>query len=423
MSKLNFFIAHESTGGKDIAKHLKISLERNKGCKAFIAPDDVPPGNKNERVYRYNQIRESDYFIIIFTPNCLEKSTELRIEIEEAKKVKKENFIQIAKYKDIKLPEDLILIQRAIRSFQTVEELAREFDNILPNLLQQRGQFQAAEKIYEKIASKAEISSTTVIKQPISVIIPVRGEIEKLIYCLEGLSRQTYIPDEIIVVDDNSQNDLIELIKEYKANGLNIRYEKLPYDRLNISRRALARQIGMYLSRSDNLLFIDQDTLLAPKTIEKLLNQAPNEYVLVPQHFQVPKEVETKGKEELIKYISSSLQNRILLNNYSNNGSLGYISDPFDVPWNSVPFNCILIRKSWIEKIGGFDLRYEGYGWEDTDVKYRLFREGRKFREVILKDCASYHLPLVLTPIELNRRKIDLAKNQRYFLEKFPVFC
>ena len=425
---LKFFIAYESTAGKHIAENLKKSLERHKKdvTEAFIARDDIPKGEKNEREYRYKKIEEADYFVLIYAPFCINKSDELKEEIEKAKEVerKKERFILIAKHKDATLPADLGPYQRITSDFVEGPDVALAFDSSLPRLLQQRGKFKEAEKNYEKITTKTvEINSVAVpVTHPISVIIPVRGEIEKLDFCLESLSKQSHTPDEIIIIDDNSTSHPIGLIERYKEKGLKIHYEKLPHDVDNLSRRALARQVGTYLAKSELIIYLDQDTLLAPKTIAELLRQASENHVLLPQHYQLPIEIENRGRGTVINYVSRSPKKRILLQNYSINKSLDFNLDPFNVHWQAAPFNCVLVEKTWINKIGGFDLRYAGYGYEDTDVKYRLHKAGLKFREVILENCASYHIEPRFTPVETKQRESELKENEKYFIKKFPEF-
>lgn len=138
--KLKFFIAYESTNGKDIAILLKKSLEKNVNIveEAFI-DEDIPKGTQNEFEYRKRKIEGADYFILILTPRGYEKSKALRKEVElalDVMKRKERNFILIAQMKGADIPKRIETFQRLSQEpFENKFELARKLDEELPNLL------------------------------------------------------------------------------------------------------------------------------------------------------------------------------------------------------------------------------------------------------------------------------------------------
>ena len=54
----------------------------------------------------------------------------------------------------------------------------------------------------------------------VSVVIPVYNEEKYLTFCLESLTSQTYKPLEIILVDDGSSDESIEIAKKYDISIL-----------------------------------------------------------------------------------------------------------------------------------------------------------------------------------------------------------
>ncbi|PKP56741.1 MAG: hypothetical protein CVT89_05665 [Candidatus Altiarchaeales archaeon HGW-Altiarchaeales-2] len=143
--KLKFFIAYETTTGKDVAEHLKKFLEKCIEVKeAFVAYNDIPLGQENEKEYRYKKIKEADYFILVLTSNAWEISEMLREETALAKKAGKKNFILIAQMRGANIPEELKLIQRlSTHPFETKEEIARKLGGIINDLYKTRLQERA----------------------------------------------------------------------------------------------------------------------------------------------------------------------------------------------------------------------------------------------------------------------------------------
>lgn len=425
--RLKFFIAYETYAGGDIARNLKKSLEKYKGYveEAFVAEADMPIGEKEEKKFRFEKIENADYFVLIYTPNCLAKSSSLKEEVEKAKEVEKSaqgaknNFILLCRYKNAKIEDEELEKRQWFLEFKTPEEAARKFDEDLPKLLQIRGKYKLAEKAYNELHPGQKLEEEVKKEALISVVIPYRDNKEVLELCLECLSNQTQPPNEIVIISDHS-TEPIELIEKYKKKMKNTSfiYEKLPDDPLHKERRALARQIGTYLSKCRYILYLDQDTLLAQGTIENLLKYASYSLVVFPQGYKIPEGM--VKKDEILKYIKSSPENRCMLKsyNYGYGSSWNIVSNLLNVNWNFVPFNCILINKLKIKEIGYFDIRYEGYGEEDADIKYRLKKSGVNFMEIIIKDCASYHFEMKIGEEETKRRKEEWIRNAIYFLKK-----
>ncbi|MEC8832244.1 MAG: glycosyltransferase family 2 protein, partial [Bacteroidota bacterium] len=49
----------------------------------------------------------------------------------------------------------------------------------------------------------------------ISIVIPAHNEAAFLKDCLDSISVQTYLPNEVIVVDDNSSDDTYTIAQNY----------------------------------------------------------------------------------------------------------------------------------------------------------------------------------------------------------------
>ena len=86
----------------------------------------------------------------------------------------------------------------------------------------------------------------------ISVIIPVYNSSEYITQTIESVLRQSHKPDEIIVVDNNSTDGTIEIIKQYPLTLLQENEVQSSY---------AARNKGIEHSRSEIIAFIDADCI------------------------------------------------------------------------------------------------------------------------------------------------------------------
>ena len=106
----------------------------------------------------------------------------------------------------------------------------------------------------------------------VSVIVPARNEQDNIERCLRSLLAQNYTHFEVIVVNDNSTDNTLEIVREVKSRETGQREEdgSLYMDRLKIitvaekpekwTGKAWASEQGYSHSTGDILLFTDADT-------------------------------------------------------------------------------------------------------------------------------------------------------------------
>ena len=86
-------------------------------------------------------------------------------------------------------------------------------------------------------------------KKLVSIIIPVFNEQKVLTNCLESLKSQSYKPLEIIVVDDGSTDNTLQITKKFKVIAI-VQNHKGP---------GPARNLGAKKARGEILVFVDAD--------------------------------------------------------------------------------------------------------------------------------------------------------------------
>ncbi len=101
------------------------------------------------------------------------------------------------------------------------------------------------------------------IDEPITVIIPVYNRAHCIGACLQSVLKQTLAPQEIIVVDDASKDDLATALKPFRQQITLIQNEK----NKGVSH---ARNLGIQRAKTPWVAFLDSDDLWQP---EKLANQ------------------------------------------------------------------------------------------------------------------------------------------------------
>lgn len=98
-----------------------------------------------------------------------------------------------------------------------------------------------------------------------SVIIPTYNRSEELKKFIESLLQQTMLPDELIIVDDGNLTE-IPLKEECLNAGILTVYVKKDTPGLTASRNA-----GIKFAKGDIVFFFDDDIVLSPQYIEKIL--------------------------------------------------------------------------------------------------------------------------------------------------------
>jgi glycosyltransferase involved in cell wall biosynthesis len=101
------------------------------------------------------------------------------------------------------------------------------------------------------------VSGVDVISPQFSVIITCHNQAVFIQQAVKSAVAQSYDGYEVIVVDDASTDDSVEILKSF---GESVRYIRTPQ---NIGASA-ARNLGASLARGDYLVFLDGDDLLAP---------------------------------------------------------------------------------------------------------------------------------------------------------------
>ena len=104
-------------------------------------------------------------------------------------------------------------------------------------------------------------------KSKVSVIVPIYNSEQYLPICIESIQRQTYMNLEIILVDDGSTDNSLNICKEYALQDHRIKV--IHQENSGVS---AARNVGIDLSEGEYVTFVDSDDELLENGISLLVN-------------------------------------------------------------------------------------------------------------------------------------------------------
>ena len=266
-----------------------------------------------------------------------------------------------------------------------------------------------------------------VCKQPsLGVVVPCHNNSWQLYGVLRALNYQTTVPEAVIVVDDNS-----DPVEEQKlralCNNLRASYQRLPPPQTELEalgRRSHARNAGTRCLDTDLILYLDGDMLLSPRYVEEIkhYHNALQRIYIRGQRYGIPATLQARGMDIcLIEVAEQRLDNAVLSPEYIA-PSTDFIwtrayKEAFYDKWEWCASNNLSVRNEDATQIGYWDENFVGWGEEDMDFSYRLYKSGLTPIYLASDTAASYHLE---HPIDHETNAYTLKANARYLLSKFP---
>ena len=313
----------------------------------------------------------------------IEKCNQYIGSFEESEIINKEISYAPFYSKNIEIPEN-------IENYKKIPNvLPKDFE--LPDLVGLANDYTFLE---EKVPSEEE--------PDVSIVVLNYNRCDPLRKTLIGLLKQKYNKEklEVIVVDDGSSTDTLAVIKEFD-NSLNIKYFWHPDVGFTPS---IARNAGVKIANNDFIILLDVD--MYPKSnlvreyakYSKIIKHAvligPRKYV----------NIDHISPDSFMK--DSSFIERVPLV-ITNNDVAGKVEGIVSVDWRlssfhqtnflkseKLPFrffaagNVAFSREEFL-KIGGFDERFRAWGYEDGEVAFRFFNNGKYFIPVM--EALAYH--------------------------------
>ncbi|TON79130.1 glycosyltransferase family 2 protein [Vibrio parahaemolyticus] len=219
-----------------------------------------------------------------------------------------------------------------------------------------------------------------------SLIITTYNWPTALISVLRSVENQTVLPDEIIIADDGSTDETVNLLKDYSVKGVKVIHawqEDLGF------RAARARNLAVTKSSGNYLIFIDGDMFLDKNFIEDHIANSQKGIFIQGGRAMMDNALsnwilsgETPSLFSLgLKNRKNSIRNKLLSKLFSKNDKLHFKT-------RTCNFSCW--RSDYME-VNGFDNEYVGWGREDSDFVIRMINNGLT-RKYLKFSAIGYHL-------------------------------
>jgi len=233
----------------------------------------------------------------------------------------------------------------------------------------------------------------------ISVVIPTYNRLETLKAVIPSLLAQNQDADayEIVVADSRSTDGTAEYLADVARDAPRVRHVPGPY-----SGRAMARNAGIAASRAPIVLFTDSDIIASPDLLSRHLEHHRE----TPATAVVGMEVQVDTYAE---YLAKSSDPRLREPLHG--------TAPKRLSWLYFLTGNASVRRADLERAGGFDESFTGYGHEDLELGYRLEQAG--VRIVYEPRAVNYHWQAI--PYEEQKQKMELAgRSTVRFYRKHP---
>lgn len=228
----------------------------------------------------------------------------------------------------------------------------------------------------------------------LSVVINTFHRESSLAGCLQALAAQADArPFEVIVVDDGGGLDAAALERRF-ADALDLRAVSMTH-----GGRSAARNRGVAEARGERVLFLGDDVLTESGCLARHRVEAdPMTAVVGPYPWRG-----LAGSPPFRRWAEPNPQ--------------ADIDDLENAHWRFCATGNLSLGREALARAGGFDERFEAYGWEDLDLGLRLARVGGRLR--FDPQARAVHDHPGMTRRALWRREREMGYTAWQFYEKW----
>jgi len=260
----------------------------------------------------------------------------------------------------------------------------------------------------------------------VTAIIPVYNHSHLLKKTLLALSYQSYQPDELVISDDGSSEDILSLLQEFLPKfQMKIKYVR---QEKNGYRAARCRNNGARVATGECFIFIDQDVILTPNFTQKFIKRIKKNRFCVSYAVRLTGQQTEMIDEAMIKsgdYSSLLTQNQIskLVKQHRKERLYSFLRQlHLRAIGPKFRGGTAVVFKADFLKVNGYDEKFQGWGNEDDNLGRRLYKAGI-FGEFPFYDefpLHLYHLPFHADRVRVNK---TYSKQQMKIIRKGIYRC
>jgi glycosyltransferase involved in cell wall biosynthesis len=237
-----------------------------------------------------------------------------------------------------------------------------------------------------------------------SIVIPTYNRLPILEKCLRALEYQQLSTNsaitgyEVVLVDDGSTDGTLEWLELQKEEFPHVRSHSQ-----NHMGAAAARNLGVEKATGDTIIFIDSDL------------------VVTEMFLQAHADALVQGEQQLGNNCLFTYGAVINTGNFDNPTSEPYKITDFSAAYFAT--GNVAISRTWLEKAGLFDTRFQLYGWEDLELGVRLKQLDLKL--IKCPEAVGYHWHPDFTLEQIPRmidQEIQRGRMGVLFYQKHPTW-
>lgn len=245
----------------------------------------------------------------------------------------------------------------------------------------------------------------------ISVVIPTYNRAEKLKKSLTALSQQTFKSSEyeVIVVSDGCTDNTKDVVESFKP-----KLENLKLLSQENQGQGAARNRGFQATKGKYVIFLQDDIYADPNLLQEHLNthkQSNRTNTAVLGHIEWHKGLEVndimRWSTGEFSFCSFFKGHQFDFESIKKNGATF---------WHFYTSNISLSKELLLKE--SFDLRFQGYGWEDIELGYRLTKKRNLKITYNPRAIVAHDHPLDLAAIK--KRMFQIGENAVLFQRLHP---
>ncbi len=311
------------------------------------------------------------------------------------------------------LPE-VVQMGRHVHTAGTHEEFAAKLETAMAErndetLIQRRTNWARR----QSWARRGEAYEQTVLRSypKVSLVVLSYNNVELLKACLHSLEKYSDYPNlELIVVDNASDADTQEFLREYEAARPLARISdvKVIFNEENLG-FAAGNNVGMKEASGEYVILLNNDTYVTRGWVLDMVRHMRRD----PELGLVGAVTNNIGNEAKIDVDYANMEDMAVA---ARDYTMGHARQLY--PTDNVAFFCVGMRRSTMEQVGLLDEDFKRGFFEDDDYCNRVRKEG--FKIGIADDVfVHHHLSASFNAIDQTERQKLFADNKRHYESKW----